>query len=149
MREIKNMIIVGSTAKNAGKTTLASKIIAKYSHRCDVYAIKISISEEGDISDEKFEIMEEKNPNIGKDTSKFLAAGAKKSFLIRSTEKSILKAFDKVIKNIPKNSIIVCESTVLAKYISPALFILIKCENSNIKPIAKQVERYADIILKN
>ncbi|MCD6594477.1 hypothetical protein J7L68_02215 [bacterium] len=148
MLNIPNMIIIGSTGKNMGKTTLVSKIIRKYSCQQNVYAIKISISEDGDISNKKFEIVEEQNPHREKDTSRFLAAGAKKSFLIRTTEQNLMEAIDKIIVNIPKDSIILCESTTLAKYVSPSLFILIKKENSSIKPIAKQVEKYADIIVK-
>jgi len=162
MKEQKNLIIIGSSGRNAGKTEFACRIISDNHKRFPVYGVKIkricTTKDEcdnlcqhcllGKMPEPGFQISEETDATTGKDTARMLVAGAKKVYYIKSEKNKLELAFTELLKIIPKNSIIVCESNFLRHYIKPGLFILIKNnEDSHLKESYISTLKYADKII--
>lgn len=156
------MILIGATGRNSGKTTLATNIIKAYSDKVPIIAFKfIVINDNKDICPRggegcgicnslksTFDITEELNEG-NKDTMLLKRAGAIKVYLIRSLKEHLIEALKKALTYVPSNALILCESNSLRHVVKPAYFIMIKSdESSEIKPSAKSVIEYADIILE-
>jgi hypothetical protein len=161
---IPNMILIGSTARNSGKTTLAISIINKYKLTRPVIALKVTTIEDkngkcihggedcGACSNLKgnFEITEELNTGNTKDTSLLLAAGAEKVYWLKTLKNNIFEGFNAFITQIPENSLIVCESNSLRKVVNPGVFVMMKnTQNSQMRKSASEVINQADIIIEN
>lgn len=125
------MLIVAGTGRKAGKTTIACRIIGDFIAK-GLMAIKISshfhdpqehlnlIYREKD-----YTIWEEMSSTSGKDSSRFLAAGALRSFYIQAEKGASAPAFFRLLEIIPDNSPIVCESPSLAREVIPGVLIVI------------------------
>jgi molybdopterin-guanine dinucleotide biosynthesis protein len=157
--EIKNkarldsLLLIGSTGRKAGKTTLACRIIEKHKNK-NIIAIKIAAIRKTDrkyhkelTADKKgFVILEETEKNTNNDTSKMLTAGAKKAFLLCAKKESLKNALECLLEKMPKESVFICESNSLRKILEPAVFVMVKGKG-RIKPSARQVKKYADRII--
>jgi hypothetical protein len=164
MQNVPNMILIGSTARNSGKTALAVSIINEYKSNRPVAALKVTTIAEknrkcirggegcGTCSRLKgnFEILEELNTASNKDTSLLLAAGAEKVYWLKALKSDVLEGFLKFISLLPENMLIVCESNSLRNVVKPGAFIMVKnVGNNQIKNSAMQVINQADIIYEN
>ena len=151
------MLLIGSTARNCGKTTLACEIIKRFSKITPVIGIKVSTNKTAGFkregknrcSPEKgFEIIEEHNPNGNKDTSRMLAAGAIRVYLIEVSQNYLQQAAKVLLKTIGHSAICVCESNSLRRVIEPGLFLMLRRKKSRYyKPSAKAVKKLADKII--
>ncbi|MEY7998742.1 hypothetical protein AB8U03_00775 [Clostridium sp. Mt-5] len=161
---IPNMILIGSTARNSGKTTLAISIINKYKLIRPVVALKVTTIQDkngkcihggegcGVCSSLKgnFEITEELNLSSNKDTSLLLAAGAENVYWLKTLKNNIYEGFKEFITQIPENALIVCESNSLRKVVNPGVFVMIKnTQDSQMRKSASEVIDQADIIIEN
>jgi hypothetical protein len=164
MKNVPNMILIGSTARNSGKTALATSIINKYRMHHSVIALKVTTIAEkngkcirggegcGTCSSLKgnFEITEELNSAGNKDTALLLAAGAEKVYWLKVLKSHIQVGFEEFISLVPVNTLIVCESNSLRKVVKPGMFIMMKNSGDNtIKNSAAEVMNQADIIYDN
>lgn len=148
-----SLLLIGSTGKKAGKTSLACKIIKKFKN-INIIAIKITTIKKGDKNYHSEElnnskgpvITEEKSKNISKDTPRLLTAGAKKVFWLRAEEKCLENGITNLLEKMPKRAVFICESNSLRKIVEPALFVMVRGKGK-IKPSAKQVIKYADRII--
>lgn len=159
--KIDNMILIGATGRNSGKTTLALQIINKLKDKMPIIAIKlITIQNKNDTCargghgcgichglNGYFDIKEEVGTGT-KDTMLLKKAGAQKVYLVRALKEHTLEALEEVLNQIPKDALILCESNSARLVVDPACFIMIKERSSeSIKPTAKAVIKYADILL--
>jgi len=152
-----NMIIVGGTGRNIGKTTLAETLIKKLNRFGPVVGIKISnIKPEGlefhgnhDVqSNEDFSIWEETSTNGNKDSMRFLKAGAQKSFFIQTGDAFLKDAFKEVQNHLSGKEIVVCESNSLINIMKPAVFLMVKGEsNGASKAYVDELLKRADHVL--
>lgn len=155
------MILIGATGRNSGKTTLASSIIDAYKNQVPIVAFKfIVVSNQNDICprggkgcgicnglEDEFDITEELQEG-NKDTMLLKKAGAKQVFLVRTFKDHIKESFEKALTYVPKNTLILCESNSIRHVVKPACFIMIHNKTSNImKPSSKEVINYADVVL--
>lgn len=133
MVEVPNMVIIGGNSRNAGKTTLACKIISRFSTNSEVIGLKVTcIRPDEDLFhgrheeklDSGFTICEELNAGTHKDTSKMLNAGALKVYFIRVEESFIEQAILQFMSRYINNQLIVCESRSLREIIRPGLFLM-------------------------
>lgn len=162
MREIKNLILIGSAGRNNGKTILATRIIQNNMENKQVYALKIITVDEhnGECHRQEkgcgmctsfqddFELIEETSYDGAKDTSKLLLAGASKVFLLKTLRTHIGEAFDVFLKLVPDDTIIVCESNSLRKVVIPQKFLMAYNPNEkNTKPSARDVMNLADQVI--
>jgi hypothetical protein len=130
--KLPRLLLIAGTGRNAGKTTLACKIIQKFSAMRPIVALKISQhkhnTEPGGkiIANSKgLYIEEETNAGTGKDSSRMLAAGAERSFFIISSGEKHLHAIHQIMEITEKDSMLICESGGLRKWVEPGLLILV------------------------
>ena len=133
MLEVSNMVIIGGNSRNAGKTTLACRIISRFSTNSEVIGLKVTcIRPDDDLfhgrheekHDSGFTISEELNAGTHKDTSKMLNAGALKVYFIRVEESFMEQAILQFMSRYINNQLIVCESRSLQAILQPGLFLM-------------------------
>lgn len=127
-----NILLIGGSGRNVGKTTLACQIIRSQKN---VVAVKITphfhspteglqkLSATND-----WIIFEESNRESGKDSALYLKNGAQKSFLIQTQKNKMEAAFENLVKFLPENNPVLIESGGLNEIIQPGLFVFIKKE---------------------
>lgn len=134
MIEIPNMLMIGGNSRNAGKTTLACKVIEKISANYPVIGLKVTSIRPGEAdlhgshSDDDlsgYSIIEEVNSKSNKDTSLMLQAGASRVFYVRANEGFGLKAMVEFMTRFNTNQPIICESRSLRNDVTPGLFIMV------------------------
>lgn len=159
--EILNMIQIGSTGRNSGKTTIAKRIIAENRHRFTIYGLKIiTISgvrgkcQRGEIGcgictsiDEGYELIEETKCSGTKDTMELLKAGCKKVYLLKVFHDHLLEGFLSFLQFVPRDTVIVCESNSIREVVKPGLFLMMDNQKA-IKKTAANVIGHADFILE-
>lgn len=160
--QAKQMILIGATGRNSGKTTLALQIIDAYKDKMPVIAFKlITVRDHGDICPRGgqgcgickglkgcFDITEEVQDGT-KDTMLLKKAGAKHVYLIRTFKENIKEALEEALKLVPDDALVLCESNSARLVVEPACFIMIESRtSSSIKPTAQAVIEYADVILR-
>lgn len=149
MKRAKNMLLIGATEKNAGKTTLSVKIIKKFKaeHRDkELVAVKITILRDGKHSVSGYKITDENKRDSVKDTARMLNAGADRVLWLRCDEFNAEIGVEKLLAEISDNSLIVCESNSARNYIEPGLFLMVrKTDEGEIKKTAEKVLRFPNI----
>ncbi|EXG88286.1 hypothetical protein K413DRAFT_5203 [Clostridium sp. ASBs410] len=158
--QARQMVLIGATGRNSGKTTLALQIIHAFKDILPVVAFKlITIRNQGDICPRggqgcgicqglkgSFDITLETGTGT-KDTMLLKKAGANQVYLIRAYKENLREALEEALKLVPKDSLILCESNSVRLVAEPALFVMIQSTSSSIKPTAEAVMEYADVIL--
>ncbi|HKJ63838.1 MAG TPA: hypothetical protein VJ969_00435 [Desulfopila sp.] len=155
MLQDRNLIIIGGSGRNVGKTEFVCRLIARLSTTNTIYGLKISAiyPDEGIFhgnhgrTDTHNAFFEETRADTGKDTSRMLRAGAARVFYLRSEDKDVLSAYSRWRRNVPADAGIVCESNSLAKYVRPAIYIMIRKEAGEVKPRAQKMLELADMVV--
>jgi hypothetical protein len=140
--KLPRLLLIAGTGRNSGKTMLACRIIEKFSMTRTIVAIKISphrhnIEPGGQIliQDDHICIHEETDTGTGKDSSRMLAAGAKRSFIISAKEDNLVNAIEHIINLISEDAFLICESGGLRKQVEPGLFLMVsRSKLSDMKP---------------
>jgi len=162
--KIEQMILIGSTGRNSGKTTLAVELIKKWKNKFPVIALKVTTIKDktgkcprggqgcGVCTSikENFELLEEVKNTTNKDTSLLLASGAEKVYWLKCLNTHIYDGIKHFMAQIPGNALIICESNSLRNVVIPGSFIMLKSiENDIIKQSASEVMDKADVIVEN
>ncbi len=155
MTKCKQLIIVGGTGRNVGKTEFVCKLIEKIASQMPVYALKVSAifpDEElfhGTHSEDEpdLHLFEETRVSTEKDTSRMLRAGAIKVFYLRSDDARIHAGFVEFMKYVPEQAVVVCESNSLGQFVMPALSVVVKSVSGPIKPRAVAQLESADLVV--
>ncbi len=152
-----NFLIIGSAFRNVGKTELACRIIRKYAGEFKIVGLKISAvtilkasSDSSDLHDYSgdYEITEETDELSGKDTARMLKAGARKAYRLKTVHAQMEKVINVVLKQIPDEALVVCESTSVRDFIEPSVFLLITDNNlSSVKPSYVRLFSLADRVI--
>lgn len=157
-----NMILLGATARNAGKTALAVALIEQYSKECPVVAVKvITVHNHDDICPrggkgcgicsglkEHFDIREETGDG-SKDTMLFRQAGARAVYLVRAYPEGLAAAMTAVLAYTEPGDLVICESNSVRKVVKPKEFIMIREADQPVKPSAQAVLSDADIVIND
>ncbi len=164
MFHVHNMIMIGATGRNTGKTEMACRLIKKFISGYTVIALKVTTVKETDGKchggDERcgkyssleanYSLSEEVSANSNKDTGKMLAAGAHKVFWLEVKKEYLtdgIETFLKRINNGP-DKIIICESNSLRTVVKPGLFLINQnIRESTIKPSCQDVISYHDYMI--
>ena len=156
-----NMLLVGSTARNNGKTTFCFAFVKKWKDACDITGLKVTTVREGkgvchhgndgcgacSSFSGGYDISEETLDSGEKDTNMLLAAGAKRVFWIRTTAECAGEALGAVMPELPSNGLIVCESNVLAGLVKPGVIVLMhRAGIEDVKPSAGLLIEKADFV---
>jgi molybdopterin-guanine dinucleotide biosynthesis protein len=135
-----NVLLIGSNTRKTGKSTLICRLLERYGKEQSIAAIKLAIYDDindlkahySSASDKGVYIIEEHKPG-DKDSRKFLASGAHRSWFIAIMQSEIEQVVDLLnsIKN--EGHLVIIESTSLRNYIIPGLFVFLYKESSNKK----------------
>lgn len=157
--EIPKMIMVGSNAKNVGKTWLCTYLIEKFSKDFKVIAIKAKTLKDDFsmphfntkiIDKNGFDIYEEFEVSDRKDTTKMRLVGAKKAFFIQSKPEKLEIAISHLLEEIENADFVVCESNNLIDYIKPSLFLMCTTKNpAKQKKNSENLKLKADFVLNS
>jgi hypothetical protein len=155
MLKNKQLLIVGGTGRNVGKTEFVCELIKKFSKDKPIYALKVSaIFPDEEIyhgrhaeDDANLCLFEETRLTTNKDTSRMLRAGARRVFYLRSNNEGLRTGFDDFLKMVPAEAVIVCESNSLSQYVAPALLIIVKSISGTIKQRVAGLLKTADLII--
>lgn len=145
---IPNLLLIAGTGNKSGKTTMICKIIEQFS-KLDITAVKITPhfheTTTGLISrmeDKGYAIYEETNMDTLKDTSRMLRSGARKVYFAKVWDDKLPEVFNKIMKYIPSNSPVICESPALRNFIEPGVFIIM---TSNTVTNSKNISHFLSL----
>jgi hypothetical protein len=132
MISLPNALIIVGTDRNAGKTTLASRIIERYSQELKIIAVKISPhfhpiepNEHVIARMDQYVIVKEELAEGGKDSSRFLRAGASEVYYLQVWDQDLHSAFSELTKICGTDKSMVIESGWIRNIIVPGLFIIV------------------------
>jgi hypothetical protein len=125
------IIVIGGHTRNIGKTSVVAGLIAALPE-FHFTAIKITqfghnvCSANGEpcdcqTADHSLAISEERDPTTGTDTSRFLAAGAKRVFWVRTRQGELSEAMPRVRKLIAEAENVIIESNSVLRFLQPDL----------------------------
>lgn len=147
----KNLLIIGGSGKNVGKTTFALSLINKISNHTPVIGLKVSTHKPGEelfhgnhisVLSNDYRITTETRKFPHKDTALMLDAGANSSYYIEVAGNKIVEAYDKFLKEHNQLRLpVVCESRTLRNHVIPGLFIMLVNENE----IKKETDHYMSL----
>lgn len=153
-----NMLMIGATGRNSGKTELASRIISWFSKEYSIVGLKVSTYYDGDsIFHGKnetpllgnYSILNDTNNFTDKNTARMLNSGAKSVYWLRTKDSYLPQAANEFLKLIDdKKYLVVCESNSLRKTIKPGLFLMIQNNiGVPVKITASDVLEHADNLI--
>lgn len=131
----KNLLIIGGTGRNVGKTTLANMLIKKFSSVSEIIGLKVSTHKKDEESfhgfhdykaDSDFIIKTENSEFPHKDTAKMIVNGASNAYYIETPKEKVIEAYQDFQRNfVIYDQPIICESRSLREYIIPGVYILL------------------------
>ena len=160
------MILIGSTGRNSGKTVLAEALIRHFRGSAPVLGLKVTTIAQAGMPchhgdsrcgacaiSEGFILTEELDRHADKDTARLLKAGADRVFWLRSLHSALAEGYAAALEKIPTNTLIIAESNSLRELVQPGCFIMLAnsggASGHGIKPSAARVADLADITLKS
>jgi hypothetical protein len=151
MLNLPNWLIVYGTNRNAGKTTLITKIIREFGKSVPITAIKISphfhpVDDEAQIviKTDDYIIVRETRANTGKDSSRMLESGAEEVFYIQVWDNNLEKVLSEITGLVRPGSMVTCESGWARNLIIPGVFLILNRKgNTDIKSSAAALKPLA------
>lgn len=157
------MVLFGATGRNSGKTTAACDLIRSLAPLREVWALKVTTADRSEgtvchrggegcgacLFNEPFILAQEDGANPDKDTSRLLAAGAKKSYWLRSDRANLADGFKAFLAMVPEGAAIVSESNTLREFVWPGFFVIVVNNAGPPKPTAQRVIELADLIIES
>lgn len=154
MKTIQNLLLIAGTGTKSGKTSLACKIIKEFKS-LNVYSIKITPhfheTTEGLITiieKEGYSVYEETNLETDKDTARMLKSGACKVYFAKVWDDKLAEAFSAIMKIIPPDAPVICESPALRNFIEPGVFIIMTSDVIHKHKDIKHLQALPHIMLK-
>jgi len=126
------IVVIGGHSRNIGKTSVVCALIAAMPER-GWTAIKITQFGHGvcsangkpcdcETADHTIAITEERNASTGTDSSRYLAAGAVKSFWVRTRQGQLTEAMPRIRVEIARAENVILESNSVLRFLKPALY---------------------------
>ncbi|MFO7957514.1 MAG: hypothetical protein R6X33_10510 [Candidatus Brocadiia bacterium] len=133
------VVTVSGSGGGCGKTLMVERLLRAMP---DAAAVKVQATETG-----APELMEETDPeaNRRKDTGRYLAAGARRAYLLRGRADALLGMAQKLV-NDAGTRVVIFETNALATKLAPDLSFFVEGEQD--KPGADRCRRAADVIVK-
>jgi molybdenum cofactor guanylyltransferase len=155
------MLLLGAEGRNAGKTTLACAVIARFCGEFPVVGVKVTTVKDGlgpcprggkgcgaCTLDGQWCIEEETGAAAGKDTTRMLQSGALKVFWARSRPESLRACLAEIRARIEPRALVVAESNSLAQVCDPGVFLMLRERGAaGAKASADAVIQHADRIV--
>jgi len=154
------IIVIGGHSRNIGKTSVVAGLIAALpAHNWT--AFKVTQFGHGRCSlngkpchcatgDHTWAISEEKDRSAKSDSSRFLVAGATRSFWVRTEQGRLAEAMPTIVRRLAESENTILESNSILKFISPDLYIsVLDPEIEDFKPSALAALGRADALIVN
>lgn len=130
-----SIVVVGGHTRNIGKTGVAAGVVAAFPELAWT-AIKITQFGHGvcsangepcdcETADHTIAISEERNAASGKDSSRYLAAGAERSWWVRTRQGQLAEAMPRVRRLIADAANVVIESNSVLRFLQPDLALFV------------------------
>ena len=154
MPEMSRLLLVAGTGRHCGKTSLVCRIIESLSPTKKPVCIKISNNFDSQAGSKviaetaSWRLIEETVACTDKDSSRMLAAGARRVFFLEAEGEDINLAFNAILQVIDPDSAILVESGSLRKWWKPSLFLIIHRSGTEPKSSTKALLPLADHILE-
>ncbi len=127
------VVVVGGHTRNIGKTSVVAGLIAAMPSRAWT-AIKITQFGHGvcsangepcdcETADHTLAVSEERRRDTGTDTARYLAAGAARSFWVRTRQGQLLEAMPRVRKLLTSAENCIIESNSILRFLQPDVFL--------------------------
>jgi hypothetical protein len=146
----KDLLLVSGSGRNVGKTTFICDVIAGSPFR-KMAAIKITPHFHDPskglipiVENSNFRIYEETDYISNKDTSRYLKAGAERSFFIQTTDAFLKESFQLTSVLMDPDLPFIVESAELRHILVPELFVFIQGSDAIEKPLAIEMRQLAD-----
>lgn len=149
------LLLIAGTGRNTGKTTLACNIIQKFHANKSIISLKITPHfhkniQSGNVLINKtyLYISEEIDSTTGKDSSLMLKAGAQHAYFAMATDEHLGEVIQNIIKIIPSDALLVCESGGLRDCVVPGVFLMMNSNDAGIiKPGVQKLKMLADRLI--
>jgi hypothetical protein len=148
-------IVIGGHTRNIGKTSVVAGLIAalpdlgwtamkitQFGHGvCSISGAACSCA----VDEHAYAIQEERNRSGATDTSRFLIAGARRSFWVRTKQGQLALAMPKLQRLLASEPYVIVESNSIMGFIRPDLYIVVlSFDNSDFKLSARKYLAKAD-----
>lgn len=150
---VKDLLLVTGSGRNVGKTTFICDVISHQRFR-KIGAIKISphFHEPTNglvpiLETSEFRIFEETNCEASKDTSRYLKAGAVKSYYIQTNDSGLKEAFNLTSVLLDPDLPFLVESARLGHILKPELFVFVQGSNEVDDPFSIEMREKADVTI--
>ena len=152
------VVVVGGHTRNIGKTSVVAGLITALPERQWV-AFKITQFGHGvcsangeacdcDTGDHTMAISEERQRGSGTDSSRYLAAGARRAYWVRTRQGQLAEAMPRVRKLLGENTNCIVESNSILRFLKPDIFIsVLDPETADFKESAKRYLDRADAVV--
>jgi len=154
MMTFPNLLIIAGTGTKSGKTSMACRILQQFP-ALDIVAVKITphfhettkglvhISEKNGYS-----IHEETSRDSTKDTSRMLRAGARAVYFAKVWDDQLFEVFTEIMRFIPSDSPVICESPALRNFAEPGVFIIMTSDTVNKKKDINSLQALPHVMFK-
>ncbi len=158
----KRFIMIGATSRNVGKTEFACQLVQSLAQTQPVVGVKVTTVAERDgqcprggqgcgvcssLTD-AYCITQETSAPVGKDTTRLLEAGAVSVFWLRVLRDHLAEGMTALLKQLPAELPIVCESNSARLVLDPSMFVVVKSgQDDEIKPSCQAVMDQADVVV--
>lgn len=150
-----NILLVAGSGRNIGKTNFICQLLESVKEQQPI-AIKISLHFHNQTEglkviteNENYQIFEETNKEMKKDSSMFLQNGADRSFYIQAKDEYLKEVFIAMYPFLNVDKPIIIESASLHKYIDGGFFLFIYGKNEIEKPSTKINLRIANLVTES
>lgn len=162
MIRLENMLMIGSSGSNVGKTELACALLRRFGGTHRIVGVKVTAAASKEQScprggqgcgvcssmDAEYRITEETDRCSRKDTGRLLTAGADKVYWLRVLRTHLQQGLSVLLEVVGRGSIVICESNSLRQVVEPGLFIIVdRADRPAWKHSAQQVRQHADRIV--
>lgn len=152
------IVVIGGQSREVGKTSVVAGLIAalpqynwtafkitQFGHgRCSLDGKPCSCTTE----DRCWAINEEKDPNGKSDTSRFLAAGAKHSYWVRTEQGRLAEAVPVLQRRIAESENSILESNSIVEFVQPTLYMTVLDPTlEDFKASAQRLHDRADAVI--
>jgi hypothetical protein len=126
------LLLIAGTGRNSGKTSLGCAILEKYGRQFPIFSLKITPHFHKGIrtgivlydSPDCF-IAEEVSPGNEKDSQRYLAFGASRSFFMMTRDDQLGMALEVLFSKVPMEQHWICESGGARQWINPGVFLML------------------------
>ncbi len=154
-----HILLIGAAGRNAGKTEYACRVIRRHAARHRVVGVKVTCVDgreglcprggEGcgvcDSLAGPFCIVEERQPDLDKDTSRLLRAGAAQVLWLRVRREHLAAGVAALLARIPPGAPVVCESNSVRLVLEPGVFLVSRrADDPTVKASCAAVADLAD-----